>query len=45
MSTALVSSVILSDRKRGFNEEELHKKIVWLYEEIQARGAMMSNNV
>ncbi len=45
MSTALLSSIILSNRKGGFNEEELHKKMVWLYEEILARGGMMSNNV
>jgi glycerol-3-phosphate O-acyltransferase len=45
MSTALVSSVILSNRKGGFSEDVLHKKIVWLYEEISSRGGLMSNNV
>jgi hypothetical protein len=34
MTTSLVSSIILENRSAGFREEELHKKVVWLYNEI-----------
>ena len=41
MTTNMVSSLILTQRKGGFNDEELLKKLVWLYNEIHARQGLM----
>lgn len=44
MTTSLVSSVILVNRKDGTSEEQLFKKVNWLYNEIQFRNGVTSMN-
>jgi glycerol-3-phosphate O-acyltransferase len=45
MSTSLVSSIILESRKTSFNEDQLRKKVTWLYHEIQKRNGNLSNTM
>jgi glycerol-3-phosphate O-acyltransferase len=45
MSTALASAIILLHRKVGIDEKSLHREVVWLYKEIEARGGLMCDNV
>lgn len=44
MSTNIVAAMLLLKRQGGITEEELLKKIGWLYDEILARGANTSLN-
>ena len=45
MSTSLASAIILLHRKLGIDEKTLHSEVVWLYQEIEARGGLMCDNV
>lgn len=42
MNTAILSSIILQDRHQGLTEEDLLKKTLWLYNEIQERNGLLS---
>jgi len=45
MSTSIVSSVMLLDRRNTLSEEELLKKAQWVYHEINARDGHTGLNV
>ena len=45
MSTAMVASILILNRKGGTNEEDLLSRTTWLYHEIAARNGLMSMSV
>lgn len=45
MSTSMISSIILFNRKGYFSEEELLKKTHWLFDEITFRKGILSIDV